>query len=251
MRLRQGDELNQDEIPDKWETPQQILVVLAHPDDPEFFCGGTIARWTRAGHRVSYCLLTCGEKGTKDRSINTDALCSIRQKEQRAAAAVLGVNDVQFLDHPDGYLVADLNLRKEITRVIRQAQPDVLVTCDPTNLYVRETYLNHPDHRAAGQAALDAVFPAARDHLNFIELWRDEQLEPHIVREVWISLAQDPNVVVDITPHWELKLQALSEHVSQVGDREQLAERMRTRHTPDSSPENPRYEEKFKRLVLG
>ena len=135
--------------------------------------------------------------------------------------------------------------------MIRQAQPDVLVTCDPTNLYVRETYLNHPDHRAAGQATLDAVFPAARDHLNFVELWRDEQLEPHIVREVWISLPQDPNVIVDITAHWKLKLRALSEHVSQIGDQDQLEERMRSRHTPDSSPENPRFEEKFKRLVLG
>jgi LmbE family N-acetylglucosaminyl deacetylase len=243
--------LNQNDIPDNWETPQHILVILAHPDDPEFFCGGTIARWTHAGHRVSYCLLTCGDKGTKDRSITTDALCNLRQQEQRAAAAILGVEDVRFMDHPDGYLVPDLNLRKEITRVIRQEHPDVLVTCDPTNLYVRETYLNHPDHRAAGQATLDAVFPAARDHLNFIELWRDEQLEPHIVREVWISLAQDPDVAVDITEHWDLKLRALSEHVSQVGDRDQLEERLRARHTPDSSPENPRYEEKFKRLVLG
>ena len=226
-------------------------MILAHPDDPEFFCGGTIARWTLAGHRVSYCLLTCGDKGTKDRSIDTTTLCNLRQREQRAAAAVLGVKEVRFLDHPDGYLVPDLNLRKEITRVIRQEQPDVLVTCDPTNLYVRETYLNHPDHRAAGQATLDAVFPAARDHLNFIELWRDEQLEPHIVREVWISLVQEPNVVVDITEHWDLKLRALSEHVSQVGDRDQLEQRLRARHTPESTPENPRFEEKFKRLVLG
>jgi LmbE family N-acetylglucosaminyl deacetylase len=243
--------LKQDDIPDNWETSQQILVVLAHPDDPEFFCGGTIARWIKSGHRVSYCLLTCGDKGTADRSINTDTLCTIRQQEQRAAAAVLGVTDVRFLDHPDGYLVPDLVLRKEITRVIRQDQPDVLVTCDPTNLYVRETYLNHPDHRAAGQAALDAVFPAARDHLNFIELWRDEQLEPHIVREVWISLAQDPNVTVDITEFWEMKLRALSEHVSQIGDRQKLEERMRSRHTPASTAENPRFEEKFKRLILG
>jgi LmbE family N-acetylglucosaminyl deacetylase len=243
--------LNQQETPDNWENPQHILVILAHPDDPEFFCGGTIARWTQSGHHVSYCLLTCGDKGTKDRSISTDALCQMRQQEQRAAADVLGVTNVRFLDHPDGYLVPDLDLRKEITRVIRQEQPDILVTCDPTNLYVRDTYLNHPDHRAAGQATLDAVFPAARDHLNFIELWRDEQLEPHIVREVWISLAQDPNVSVDITGQWELKLHALSKHVSQIGDRAQLEERMRSRHTPDSTPENPRYEERFKRLVLG
>lgn len=243
--------MNQDQIPDNWETKQHILVILAHPDDPEFFCGGTIARWVQAGHKVSYCLLTCGEKGTKDRTITTDTLCSIRQKEQHTAAALLGVNDVRFLDHPDGYLVPDLELRKEITRVIRQAQPDVLVTCDPTNLYVRETYLNHPDHRAAGQATLDAVFPAARDHLNFVELWRDELLEPHIVREVWISLVQDPNVAVDISDQFELKLDALSQHVSQIGDRDQLEERMRSRHTDDSTLDNPRYEERFKRLVLG
>lgn len=243
--------MNQDQIPDNWETKQHILVILAHPDDPEFFCGGTIARWVQAGHKVSYCLLTCGEKGTKDRTITTDTLCSIRQKEQHAAAAILGVNDVRFLDHPDGYLVPDLELRKEITRVIRQAQPDVLVTCDPTNLYVRETYLNHPDHRAAGQATLDAVFPAARDHLNFVELWRDELLEPHIVREVWISLVQDPNVAVDISDQFELKLDALSQHVSQIGDRDQLEERMRSRHIDDSTLDNPRYEERFKRLVLG
>lgn len=243
--------MNQDEIPDNWDTKQHILVILAHPDDPEFFCGGTIARWVQAGHKVSYCLLTCGEKGTQDRTISTDTLCSIRQREQQAAAAVLGVQDIRFLDHPDGYLVPDLELRKEITRVIRQAQPDVLVTCDPTNLYVRETYLNHPDHRAAGQATLDAVFPAARDHLNFVELWRDEQLEPHIVREVWISLPQDPNVIVDISGNFDLKLEALSKHISQIGTREQLEERMRARHTDNSTLENPRYEERFKRLVLG
>ncbi|MCJ7535804.1 MAG: PIG-L family deacetylase [Anaerolineales bacterium] len=243
--------MNPDEIPDNWDAPQRILVILAHPDDPEFFCGGTIARWTLAGHQVAYCLLTCGDKGTKDRSLTSAALCSLRQEEQRAAAAILGVHNVRFLDYPDGYLVPDMNLRKEITRVIRQEQPDILVTCDPTNLYVRETYLNHPDHRAAGQATLDAVFPAARDHLYFIELWRDEQLEPHIVREVWISLPRDPDVSVDITDHWDLKLRALSEHKSQIGDRAQLEERMRSRHTPDSSLEKPRYEEYFKRLVLG
>lgn len=243
--------MNQGEIPDQWETPQRILVILAHPDDPEFFCGGTIARWTRAGHQVSYCLLTCGDKGTKDRQLTSDRLCSLRQAEQLAAAAVLGVNEVRFLDYPDGYLVPDLVLRKEITRVIRQEMPDIMVTCDPTNLYVRETYLNHPDHRAAGQAALDAVFPAARDHLNFIELWRDEQLEPHTVREVWISLTQDPNVSIDVTEHWDLKLRALKEHKSQIGDQVQFEERMRARHTPDSSPEKPRYEESFKRLILG
>lgn len=242
--------MNETEKPDNWDSPQRILVILAHPDDPEFFCGGSIARWILAGHHVSYCLLTCGDKGTADRALTPEDLCTQRQSEQMAAAAVLGVHSVRFLDHPDGYLVSDLELRKEITRVIRQEQPDVLVTCDPTNLYVRDTYINHPDHRAAGQATLDAVFPAARDHLNFVELWRDENLEPHIVREVWISLPQVANISLDVTEHWQLKLQALSKHKSQIGDPTQLEERLRMRYTPDSTPENPRYEEHFKRIML-
>jgi LmbE family N-acetylglucosaminyl deacetylase len=238
------------EAPDNWESPQHILVVLAHPDDPEFFCGGTIARWIGAGHRVSYCLLTCGDKGTEDRDLTPDDLCKIRQNEQRSAAAVLGVDNVVFLDHPDGYLVPDLELRKEITRVIRQEQPDVLVTCDPTNMYIRDSYINHPDHRAAGQATLDAVFPAARDHLNFIELWRDENLDPHNVREVWISLPQEASVSIDITEHFEKKLRALNKHTSQIGDPAQLEERLRSRHTLDSTLDDPRYEEHFRRVVF-
>lgn len=243
--------MNEAEKPDNWEPPQHILVILAHPDDPEFFCGGTIARWIKAGHRVSYCLLTCGDKGTEDRDLTPDDLCKIRQNEQRSAAAVLGVEQVFFKDHPDGYLVPDLGLRKEITRLIRQEQPDVLVTCDPTNMYIRDSYINHPDHRAAGQATLDAVFPAARDHLNFIELWRDENLEPHNVREVWISLPKEANVSIDITDHWDKKLRALREHASQIGDPAQLEERLRSRHTPDSTLDDPRYEEHFRRVVFG
>lgn len=249
--MSQSKNQDQQAPPDNWDNKQRILVVLAHPDDPEFFCGATIARWCTAGHEVVYCLLTCGDKGTKDPDLSPEGVCRVRQAEQIAAAAVLGVHDVRFLDYPDGYLVPDLKLRKDITRVIRQIRPDVLVTCDPTNLYVRETLLNHPDHRAAGQAALDAVYPAARDHLNFIELWRDEQLEPHIVREVWVASPKEPTVTLDITEFWERKLQALFEHKSQIGDPQAFEERMRSRHTPDSTPENPRYVEHFRRLVLG
>ncbi len=236
---------------DKWKISQRILVVLAHPDDPEFFCGATIARWTKVGHTVEYCLLTCGDKGTKDREINSKELCCIRQDEQRAAAAVLGVEKIRFLNYDDGYLVPSLDLRRDITRIIRQVRPDILVTCDPTTLYVGGNRLNHPDHRAAGQAALDAVFPAARDHLNFVELWRDENLEPHIVREVWVCGTLQPNITIDVTDTWDIKIQALYEHKSQIGDPGLLAERMRNRRTLDSTLESPRYEESFRRLVLG
>lgn len=237
--------------PDDWSEPRRILVILAHPDDPEFFCGATLARWTAAGHDVRYCLLTCGDKGTSDRSLDSDALCALRQVEQRAAAAVLGVTQIRFLCYPDGYLVPDLNLRRDITRVIRQEQPDVVVTCDPTTLFIGTDRLNHPDHRAAGQAVLDALYPAARDHLNFIELWRDEGLEPHKVNEIWVAGSLEPNLVLDVTALWETKIRALHEHKSQIGEPGAFTERMRKRHTPDSTLENPRYEEKFRRILLG
>ncbi|MCU0489706.1 MAG: PIG-L family deacetylase [Anaerolineales bacterium] len=237
------------EAPDAWESPQRILVVLAHPDDPEFFCGATIARWTAAGHQVIYWLLTCGDKGSADRRMTSEKLCEIRHAEQRAAAAVLGVHEVNFLGYPDGYLTPDLALRKEITRMIRQVRPDVLVTCDPTTLYVGENRLNHPDHRAAGQAALDAVFPPARDFLYFPDLL-EEGLEPHNVREVWISGSLQPNIRLDVTDLWETKIRALYEHKSQIGDPQKLAERMRARLAPEATPEAPRYEETFRRIIF-
>lgn len=235
---------------DDWLSPQRILVVLAHPDDPEFFCGATLARWTDAGHQVVYWLLTCGDKGAPDPKIDPQELCHIRHTEQRAAAAVLGVSQVNFLDYPDGHLVPDIGLRRAITRIIRLERPDVLVTCDPNTQYVGDRRINHPDHRAAGQAALDAVYPAAGNPLYFPELLNEEGLEPHSVREVWVSGTQEPNTTLDVTDRWERKLLALYEHKSQIGEMQAFTERMRARHTPDSTPERPRYEEHFRRIVF-
>ncbi len=234
-----------------WQAPQRILVVLAHPDDPEFFCGATIARWTDAGHEVIYWLLTCGDKGASDPDTNPGELCGDRRIEQTNAAAVLGVHEVHIMDHPDGYLVPDLALRKEVTRIIRQVRPDVLVTCDPKTLYVGDNRINHPDHRAAGQVGLDAVFPAAGNPMFFPELMREEGLAPHQPREVWISLTLEPNERHDVTDLWERKIRAIQQHASQVGDPEKLAERMRSRYIPDSTPQAPRYEEVFRRIVFG
>jgi LmbE family N-acetylglucosaminyl deacetylase len=240
-----------DKAADAWKSVQNILVILAHPDDPEFYCGATICRWVHAGHKLSYCLLTCGDKGTKELTLSSDTLCSIRQVEQRAAAKVLGVNEVRFLGYPDGYLVPDMDLRRDITRIIRMVRPDIIVTCDPQTLFTVYGGLNHPDHRAAGMATLDAVFPAARDHLYFVELWKDEKLEPHVVREVWVCGCLQPDIILDVSEYWEKKILALYEHKSQIGDPVKLAERMRNRRTADSTEENPRYEEKFRRLILG
>jgi LmbE family N-acetylglucosaminyl deacetylase len=236
--------------PGEWEKPQKILVLLAHPDDPEFFCGATLARWAKAGHEIVYCLITCGDKGTQDTSITRETLCGMRVEEQNAAAAVIGVKRVRFLGYPDGYVVPDLGLRKEITRVVRQEKPDIVVTCDPTTLYSFGTRLNHPDHRAAGQVVLDAIFPAVGNPMYFEDLRIEEGLEPHQVKEVWVSLSLEPNVILDVTDYWETKINALYQHKSQIGEPEKLAERMRERHTEDSTPENPRYEERFRRLMF-
>jgi LmbE family N-acetylglucosaminyl deacetylase len=233
--------------PGVWETPQRILVVLAHPDDPEFFCGGTLNYWACAGHEISYYLLTCGDKGFNDSTppeMTPDALCAIRHKEQQAAAGVIGAQSVQWLERPDGHLLPDLQLRREVVRIIRQVKPSVLVTCDPQTLFTAFG-INHPDHRAAGQAVLDAVYPAAGNKAYYPELL-DEGLEPHMPREVWISLTNQPNTVMDITGNWPTKIEALLQHASQVGEPARFKERMLSRHTEDSTDQDPKFEEKFR-----
>lgn len=237
--------------PDGWVVSQKVLVVLAHPDDPEYFCGATVAKWVSLGHQITYCLLTNGDKGTKDRSITSDELTRERQIEQRAAAKILGVQNIRFLGYEDGYLVPDLNLRRDITRVIRQEKPDIVITCDPTTLFFDDRRINHPDHRAAGQATLDAIFPAARDHLFFIELLKEENLEPHTVREVWISGSLQPNIVLDVTGYWGKKIDALHEHKTQIGDPVEFTKKMLSRIAQGSSMVSPRYEEKYRRIILG
>ncbi|MGD0611699.1 MAG: PIG-L deacetylase family protein [Anaerolineales bacterium] len=237
--------------PDSWEGPQKILVILAHPDDPEFFCGATLARWTKAGHTIHYFLLTCGDKGFADADATPEQICAVRHAEQNAAASVLGVQEVRFLDLPDGYLVPTLELRREVVRVIRQEKPDILVTCDPTHLFSGGRYLNHPDHRAAGQVVLDAVFPAAGNPHFFPELRKEEGLEPHTPREVWVSLTGNPTVTLDVTDTWEMKMRALREHKSQIGDPAKFEQRMLSRRTEDSSEAEPRFEETFRVIKYG
>jgi LmbE family N-acetylglucosaminyl deacetylase len=234
-------------LSDNWESPQNILVILAHPDDPEFFCGATLARWVRAGHHVTYQLLTCGDKGFNESTppgMTPEALCATRHEEQLAAAKVIGAEAVHFMDCPDGYLVPDLDLRRDVVRVIRRFKPDILVTCDPQTLFAAYG-INHPDHRAAGQVTMDAVFPAAGSPVFFPELLI-EGLLPHMPNEVWCSLTMQPNVVLDVTETWHIKLDALLQHTTQIGDQEKFQERMKTRHTEDSTDENPRYEERFR-----
>jgi LmbE family N-acetylglucosaminyl deacetylase len=235
-----------------WDSPKNILVLLAHPDDPEFFCGATLAKWAREGHHITYVLLTCGDKGfnpTTQPDMTPEKLCAIRHEEQYAAAKVIGAKAVHIMTNPDGYLVPDLNLRRDVVREIRRHKPDILVTCDPQTLFA--TYgINHPDHRAAGQVVLDAVFPAAGNLVYFPELL-EEGFQPHQPKEVWCSLTMQPNTTVDVNETWDIKLQAILEHKTQVQDAEKLIERFKSRRAEDSTEENPRYEEKFKVIKYG
>ena len=200
-----------------WDSPKEILIILAHPDDPEFFLGATIARWVNAGHRVRYVLLTQGDKGAEDPALSPEEVAQTRVMEQQAAARTLGVLSVDFMDYPDGYLVPDLVMRQKVVRFIRQYQPQILVTCDPTNIFPSGHYINHPDHRNAGQVVMDAVFPAAGNRFFFPELLA-EGLMPHEVEEVWMSLTTTPDVRLDVTAFFADKLAALKCHASQIGD---------------------------------
>ena len=236
----------------KWDLPQKILVILAHPDDPEFFCGGTIAKWVSEGHELSYCLLTKGEKGVNEK-FNLDdinAIKNIRVLEQENAAAILGVKDIKIFDNPDGYLIPSLSIRRQVVREIRIIKPDIVVSCDPTNYYLRDTYINHPDHRAAGQIVVDSVFPATQNPAFFPDLMIMGRLHPHKVKEVWLSLPSKPNVKINVTKYWLKKIEALHEHHSQIGDPKEFDQRMLSRRTKDSSAKKPKFEELFHRIIL-
>jgi len=230
-----------------WEKSQNVLVILAHPDDPEFFCGATLARWALAGHMIHYILLTNGNKGGGS-NVTPDKLRFIRKEEQQNAAAIIGVKSVSILQYEDGYLIPSMELRHEIVRLIRREKPEILVTCDPTLLYSWNNRVNHPDHRAAGQVVLDAVFPAAGNSHFFPDLIAQEGLMPHTPREVWVSLATQPSAILDVSATWEIKINALKEHKSQIGDPLLFDKRMRARHSEDSTDTSPRYEEKFRVL---
>jgi LmbE family N-acetylglucosaminyl deacetylase len=229
---------------------KRVMAVFAHPDDPEFFCGGTLARWAAEGGQVMFVMATSGDKGSADPEMTHERLILIREEEERNAARTLGVNEVIFLRYPDGELQPTLELRRDLTRLIRLKQPDIVVTCDPTVFWYGTDYLNHPDHRAIGAATLEAVFPTARDRLNFIELERDEGLATHKVHQVYISGAGQPTIKIDVTGYIETKINALREHKSQISDMDAMAERIRGARDPESPEEYPRYVESFRVITF-
>ncbi len=191
--------------------PGKALVIVAHPDDAEFVCGGTIARWCHEGWEVSYVLATSGDMGSHDVQMTRDQLARIRQREQRLAAKVLGVRACVFLGYADGFVEDTYEFRGRLVREVRRLRPDVVVTWDP----FRNSF-NHRDHRLTGQAALDAVYPLARSHLAYPE-HLEEGLEPHRVTEVLLAATDRANHYVDVSDFFPKRMQALRRHRSQVG----------------------------------
>ena len=199
--------------------PARVLSVHAHPDDQEFTVGGTLAKWARAGSHIVTVCITSGGAGSNEHTppdMTRAALAPIREEEQREACRVLGVSEVVYLGYEDGMLEPSLALRRDLTRVIRRHRPEAVVCGDPTVRFYGAIYMNHPDHRAAADAALDAVFPSAETRLIFPELL-EEGLEPHKVRSVFIHGSEKPDTFIDISEFLGVKLAALKEHRTQMG----------------------------------
>jgi LmbE family N-acetylglucosaminyl deacetylase len=201
--------------------PERLMVISAHPDDIEFVVAGTVAKWVRAGTEARYVVATSGDAGTHKRDVTREAMGRIREAEQIAAARVVGVDTVVYLGYPDGLVQPTLDLRRELVREIRRFQPHTVICFDPTRLFSGGSYINHPDHRAVGLAALDAISPTAAMPLSFPEQL-EEGLEPHRVRQILVASSLQADTWIDISETLELKLEALRQHVSQWDGRRDL-----------------------------
>ena len=231
---------------------RRAMVVVAHPDDAEYGCSGSVAKWCRLGWEVVYVMCTDGSKGTDDRNISAEDLSRLREEEQLNAGKILGLKDVAFLRYPDSYLEPSIDLRRDIARQIRKHRPHVLITTNPRRDLLTTEYLGHPDHFAAGEAALSAVFPAARDHLTFPTLLKEEGLEPWNVEEVWVMMFGEhatfwnPLTEDDVAT----SIKALLAHKSQIGDPEQSGKWMRQRRKDSGARCDAPYAESFRKFLL-
>ena len=224
------------------DTRPRVMAIFAHPDDAEFICSGTIARFVASGFRAQYVLATSGDKGSDDRNATPEGLMKTREAEQHAAAKILGVEEVTFLRHHDGEVEVNIPFRRELAQVIREGRPDVVLTFDPW-----QRYQIHPDHRAVGQAALDAV-AAARDHMYYPEQLTNGLTE-HRVHNVYFFATDNPNFYVDITATMEKKIAAILAHTSQVRA-EGVPERVRARAAAVGQQIGVEYAEAFHYLPM-
>jgi LmbE family N-acetylglucosaminyl deacetylase len=231
-------------IGEEWNSFDRYLVVVAHPDDAEFSSAGTIAKLTAMGKTVVIAQVTSGDKGTSDFGTATTHVTTTREQEEIEAAKRLGVMEVDFLRQTDGELMPDLKLRGAVVASVRRHKPDVIITHDPFR-----PYAFHPDHRATGFAAHDAAYPSARDPHAFPELTA-QGLEPHKTAEVWYFNAEHPDLVVDITETMENKIDSLRAHLSQVGDNDEVWDRVRDRAREVAKDEPFEFGEAYKVVQL-
>ncbi|HEX2700309.1 MAG TPA: PIG-L deacetylase family protein [Acidimicrobiales bacterium] len=229
---------------------ERILVVVAHPDDVDFGAAGSVATWTGQGITVSYCVVTDGDAGGFDRAVPRREMAAMRHAEQEASARRVGVTDVRYLGYPDGRLVTTLELRRDISRVIRQVRPQRVVTQSPVRNLAR-IFASHPDHLAAGEATVSAVYPDSRNPFAFPELL-EEGHEPWTVDEIWLMASTAADVYVDITDTYARKVEALLCHVSQLPDPESTTARIHAwaaAVASDAGLEDGRLAEAFQRVV--
>jgi LmbE family N-acetylglucosaminyl deacetylase len=225
------------------------MAIVAHPDDIEFGCAGTMARWAKEGAEICYVLCTSGDVGIATPGMTCQRAAEIREAEQQAAADTIGVKEVVFLREPDGMLENTMELRRKLVREIRRFRPEVIVTGDPTLVFTPMGGINHPDHRAAAGAAIDAIFPACGQP-NLFEDLAEEGFRAHKIRKVYITSRGEGDVYVDISSTIDLKIEALKKHVSQVGDFEGLEARMKERSSHAARGKEMAYAEIFRVLTM-
>jgi LmbE family N-acetylglucosaminyl deacetylase len=231
--------------------PERLMVIVAHPDDADFGPAAAIARWVRAGTVAHLVCCTSGDAGADDARTDPLELGALREKEQRAAAAQIGYAEVTFLHRPDGALANDLALREQLVRLIRRFKPDAVATFDPTILIHADGYIQHTDHREAAMAAVDAVYPAARNAMAFPDLVIHEGLEPHSVSRLYLFWTDKANAWVDVSDTLDIKIAALREHASQLRKPEELEERIRSWATEEGERYGVAAAETFRILDLG
>ncbi len=227
------------------------MSIHAHPDDQDFTIAGTLAKWAKAGCEIISVIITSGDAGSNDPSKGAEykpQLAQLREEEQRAANKVLGIKETVFLRYPDGELVATVALRKDLTRLIRQYKPDAVLTGDPSGWFYGNSYINHPDHRAAAEAATYAVFPSAGTRLIFPDLLT-AGYEPHNVKRLYIHGNEKPDTWVDISETIDTKIEALKKHVSQI-DTHNVDDEMKKWAEEDGKEKGLRYAEAFRVMIL-
>ena len=233
--------------PPDWSEVERALVIMAHPDDPDFSCAGSSIQMARQGIEVTYMILTNGDKGNHNPLITRQQLILMRKEEQRKAAAVSGVKDVLFMDEEDGFLCPTPEIRKRVCREIRRIRPQLIICNSPDRYVSGRGYINHPDHRNAGLITLEAIFPAADNPMFYPDL-TNEGYPPHNISQLYISHAEEADVEVDITADLELKIKSILCHESQFDDLEETRKRMRDRGGEEQEDGSKRHFERFQQL---